>query len=1059
MDPTQVTITLDEITEKILQNAGVQDSAAGLKFMHGLAGKGISDDDLTPLLIPLLNALEKSPDADRALSAFVHWFDAVGSRYSYLQFLIKNASVLDLFCLVMGCSQYFADLLARQPEYFELFADPGSQGGHKPAASMLREIRTLIGACHQTELKRDVLRRWKARQMLRIGVRDLGGFTDMPLTAREFSNLADSCVQAACEIAFSALPTSDFKQPSSADPAFPLPFTVIAMGKLGGQELNYSSDIDLVFIHADDLPPEIILENGRTLESTAYLVRIAESIIKILAEDTSNGHVFRVDMRLRPEGRFGALSRSLSSSRAYYENWAENWERQALIKARCIAGDRDLGEAFLDMVEPFVYRKQVSKAFLQDIRSNKRLIEEKCSVEGETDTNVKTGYGGIRDVEFIVQLKQLEFGGAWPRVRIQNTLNALQRLRHHGFLTDYDTRELSDDYQFMRTLEHRLQLLHSFQTQTLPSEKDILERTKLAKRMGFRDLSSFNADLNRRRLRLHEHLNILFYQETKGTEMDVSGAADAISEIEHLLPNMESAPVRERIAELLNSMGFHNIPSAFRALQLPMSGNEFGGMPPDTPVKFLKILRPLLEHLSRSPSPDDGLAGIEEMAIAVPNRAQLYASLDESPDFLRKLVLLASSSPSLFRQVCQHQEWMEYLFGEEEIDSMQEADGFTFARVLRQNQYIFNFEQRLRRSKTFSERLAAAARIYQREFLKIGARDIWGEINTRGVMQELTLLAEAALEALLEICKQEIISRYPKPELSRIALDRIAIVGLGKLGGAELGYASDWDVVFAYQPVPEDSGRKHEHEFDLLNELVQKMIAVGTELTPLGVSIEIDLRLRPWGKKGALVQPIKSFIEYYRTDAETWERQAALKARFAAGNLRVGKRFERVLQGVSFARGVSEDEIIAVRAMKKRIESERLNPLNQHSDLKLGFGGLSDIEWLAQILQLRLGPKHRSVRVSNTHRALSALAAVRALDNTETDTLQSAYRILTHIRNSIRLTLGVARDQLPDDPVRLRVLARQLGCLDDETSTAELQLTSMISSTMSEVRQIFLHRF
>ncbi|HLK59580.1 MAG TPA: DUF294 nucleotidyltransferase-like domain-containing protein, partial [Chthonomonadaceae bacterium] len=288
------------LAEEDLRAAGIEEPARALRRVRDLAGQGVTDDDLAPLLPHLLEALRVSPDPDRALGSFSRWFAAVGSPTSHLQTLLRHPVSLELFCLVTGSSQYFADLLARQPETFEILSNPGVRGGTKSAARLYREASALVDACQRPELKRDALRRWKAREMLRIGVRDLAGLADMPATAREFSNLADACVQKAHDIALATLLLSTPH----------VPFAVIAMGKLGGQELNYSSDIDLMFVHGDGLPAEVALEGGRRIESAVYAGRLAEAIVKALAEESAQGHVFRVDMRLRPEGRFGPLTRS-----------------------------------------------------------------------------------------------------------------------------------------------------------------------------------------------------------------------------------------------------------------------------------------------------------------------------------------------------------------------------------------------------------------------------------------------------------------------------------------------------------------------------------------------------------------------------------------------------------------------------------------------------------------------------------------------------------------------------------------------------------------------------
>ncbi|MCS6777343.1 MAG: bifunctional [glutamate--ammonia ligase]-adenylyl-L-tyrosine phosphorylase/[glutamate--ammonia-ligase] adenylyltransferase [Chloroherpetonaceae bacterium] len=1016
-------------TETVLRSAGIEDTGKAVRLLRELAGQGVTDDDLAPLFPLLTEALRGSPDPDRALHSFARWFHSVGNPYSHLQTLLRHPLALELFCLVTGSSQYFADLLARHPEYMEIIANPGVRGGAKSATSLYRELSALTDACVRPELKRDALRRWKAREMLRIGVRDLLGLADMPATALEFSNLADACVQKALDIAMATL---------GVDPeAPPVPFAVIGMGKLGGQELNYSSDIDLMFVHGDHLPAQVPLQGGRSLETSLYLSRLAETLIKTLAEETASGHVFRVDMRLRPEGRFGSLTRSLSGYRAYYESWAENWERQALLKARFVAGDRTLGDEYLRLAHAFAFPSHVSARLIEDLRANKRRIERQCALAGETETNIKTGYGGIRDIEFIVQRLQLQFGGKRPPLRVTNTLAAILRLQHARLLTEEEARHLSADYQFLRTLEHRLQLLNGFQTQTLPV--DPAARQKLARRMGFVDLAVFERELAERRERTHAYLLRLFYEEAPTADTGSGTVPPGWEELNDLLDNLDTPQAQERLGKMLHAAGFQDIPAAIRALRMPMGGNEFGGMPPDTPEEFRAIAPRLLDLLAHSPDPDAGLAGVESIALAVPNRAQLYAAFDDSPEFMRRLVLLAAGSPPLIRWLARRLEWMDTLFVEEE-----EADAL-FALPSRSSE------------ETFEAGVNRIARTYLREIVRIGAREIWRESDVQDTMRALSRLADVTLQALLELCIGQIAATADDPAWARQVLGEVAIVGLGKLGGEELSYSSDWDAVFVYRDPP--GAPKDDRADGLRKALVEKIMAAISGMKPQEVPIELDLRLRPWGSKGALIQSLHSFIGYYRDAAEMWERQAALKARPVAGNVRVGHRCVRILQAVSACRGITPQEEKAVVAMKQRIENERLKPSERDTDLKLGYGGLIDVEWLVQYLQLKHGHMRAEIRHPNTLRALNALATARLLSHAEVDTLTNTYLLLSRVRNAIWLQTGKSEALFPADPRRRRVLARQLGYTDTAEASAEEHLRADLQSAMQETRRLFLHHF
>lgn len=1020
---------------------GLADAAQALTLWESLAGNSISDADLELLLPGLRAGLQESPDPDRSLQSFVRWFGGVGSPIAYLQNLIRHPISLKLFCLVTGCSQYFADLLIRNPEYFEILANPGVRGGTKSVARFSQEIASLLDACRRVELKRDALRRWKAREMLRIGVRDLIGLSEMAQTAHEFSNLADTCVQQALEIARFTLPLAEDRENESAG----IPFTVIGMGKLGGQELNYSSDIDLIFVCGDDLPEKVITQEGRRIDTDTYLRRIAQTVISTLADDTAQGHVFRVDMRLRPEGRFGALVRSLASCRAYYESWAEPWEFQALLKARCVGGDPNLGAAFIEMFTPFVYRPHRSAAFLEEVRTNKRRIEQKCALEGETYTNVKTGYGGIRDVEFTVQRLQLAFGGANASLRTGNTLTALSRLRQAGLLTAREAYEMADDYVFLRNLEHRLQLLQGFQTQTLPPIEDTLERSRIARRMGYTSREAFESDLQRRRDRLHAHLQARFYEVAPSETTEPARPDAPWADLPDLLDSLELPQVQETLRGRLLQAGFTDFPAALNALTLPMRGNEFGEMPPDTPIEFKAIAPRLLTLAAASASPDAALAGVEAIALAVPNRAQLYASFDDSPEAMERLVALSAGSPTLLRLLARHLEWMEATLSPDVAPEEEALLTEPEARALLQE----GLTERMQSAKSYDAKIEALSRYYQREILRIGTEELCGIGDNLQANIALTRLAEVTLETLLAVCGEPLIEAHAEPEFAARLLQRVAIVGLGKLGGAELSYGSDWDVLFTYTDPPETTEAQHEAGVALVTTLVERVIAAGATLISRNAHVEIDLRLRPWGRKGALILTPAAFTDYYRQYAETWERQAAVKARTVAGDPAVGAELVAVLQRESFGHGLTAEEDAAVQAMKRRIESERLKADERTRDIKLGHGGLTDIEWLAQRLQLLHAAAVPALQVPGTIPALAAAAQAGLLPSDDAETLIGAYRRLTRLRNLLWLQAGSSQDVLPTDPAKRRVPARLMGYADTARFDIDMQ------ETMAQGRRLF----
>ena len=968
----------------------------------------------------LLDALGRSPDPDRALISFHRWTEAVTSRYTHFQYLIGHPAALDIFFTVCGTSQLFSDILIRNPEYFEILANPGVRGGVKSGGALYRELSSFVDSVIRVELKLEAIRRFKQREILRIGARDILGLADMPSTTLEFSNLADACVQKCYELGMREIAPAAESQPS---------FAVVAMGKLGGQELNYSSDIDLIFIMGDD----------DESSDSAFAHKLAEFVVNGLSRNLQNGHLFRVDMRLRPEGRFGALVRTVQSYRAYYESWAEPWELQALIKARFVAGDARLGEAFMSMVSPFVYRRNVDSEVLESIRRNKRSIERKAEIQNQSHSNVKLGIGGIRDIEFLVQALQLQLGGRNPLVRTPNTLDAISRLRHAGALTPSEAAELGDAYVFLRNIEHRLQILYELQTQTMPVDPP--ERRLLARRMGFPDAQSFDAEYDRRTARVRSYLDEIFYG---GREEPESGEGE---EWRTLLESADTPEAAEQIESKLALGGFREPDRIRRLILADVAGTQYGRARPESRGLFIELAPALLSACSRTGDPDRAFEAIDALALASPNRAELYRALVHSDELLNRLCQLGAGSPPLVLSLARHLEWMDLLVSDEIIDPGPKS----------KESVLSDLRSRIptkRGTPDSNDRFWDTAALFlQRERLRITARDLWGEIPCATVGKEISAVADAILEGLLGLGKAQVLQRYSSAGV-RSALDSVAVIGLGKLGGAELGYGSDWDFLLVFDE-GEAVGEADTDIYPALNLLAEFILNATQELRTRGAQIEIDPRLRAEGRFGALIRSVSEYEAYYRDQALTWEKQVLTKARFCAGNAATGRAYVEAVHETIYKHPLSAEAQQEIQRMKHRIENERLKPDRSESDLKLGHGGLSDIEFLAQLYQMREGSRNPDVRATGTVEALLALGSSGALRGPEAARLAEAHGFLSCVRNRLSLLGGSLADALPDDAARLRTIAVGLGYTDSPTASAEPEFSHRVRATMKETRQTF----
>jgi len=943
--------TYDDLSPGALALLGFDDPAQACRVLQGMAGHDVPDASFGAFLAVVCKALEGSADPDRAVANLGRWAGAVGSRASAYGLLASYPAAARMLLTVFAASQFFADLLIHTPEYSEILTNPTIRDRGRDEAALWADLSRRVGIAKTPNARRDALRRFKPPEVLRIGVRDLLGYADMPQTARAISDFAGACVRMALQICA--------EERGLVAP----PFAVFALGKLGGRELNYASDIDLVFVHGDDMP-------------AGEAVKLGEAVRDALAKATDAGFVFRVDLRLRPEGRFGPVSRSLESCRAYYESWAEPWERQALMKARLVAGDEAVGAAFGEMAASFVYRARVEESFVESIRGNKRRLEQKVARAGEASVNVKEGAGGIRDIEFTVQLMQLVAGGANPALRGGNTLDALEALAEAGLLTGAERETLAASYVFLRAVEHQLQIRDELPVRNIPVEPGELRR--FGRRLGYSGGAQFLADYRRHTGRVHTLFERLFYAGTAG---EVLPPDEPLAEWA-LAPDDVAA--QAALGEALAARGFGDVPAALASLRRSVSGSQYGDIMPDARAAFAALVPALLDGAGRTPDPDAALRGLDALAVAVPSHAALYQMLGESSSLLPRLCLLAADSSYLWQMLLSHLELLDLLADEEAMEEATDEPP-TFQAVA-----------------TVAD-LAAQSR---RARLKTGARDLWGLADTPQVMAEVTSGAEAALAGALEIARREL-----------AFTGRFAVIGLGKLGGGEMGYGSDLDVLYVA-----DAGELAQAA--RLAERAQRLLKDDTGR--FGFRYEMDARLRPEGRKGQLVLDTASYQHYYAQSAATWERQALLKARPVGGDAALGREFAALAESVVYGAALTDAQAEEVRAMKRRVEAERQRGPN---DLKLGPGGMTDIEWTAQLLQLRHGARRPRLRTPSTLEALRRLRDDALVTQADWETLSATYVCLTGLRNRLYLRAGVsvnAPPALPDDLRALMAAAREV---------------------------------
>ena len=788
-----------------------------------------------------------------------------------------------------------------------------------------------------------VLRRWKRREMVRIAARDLLGLSDLRTVGAELSSLAQTCLGASLEI---------------VSPAVPM--TIIGMGKLGGRELNYSSDVDVLFVH-----------DGSSTEAE----RAARALLQVMSASTADGIVFRTDADLRPEGRSGALSRSVEAFDAYWDRWAQTWEFQALIKARPVAGDVDLGALFVERAEPRVWPDVMDPDAVRDIRAMKARSEQMLRRTGVDEREVKRGWGGIRDVEFAVQLLQLVHGRHDHSIRSTNTLEALEQLAAAGYVSVADAGRLDSAYEWLRLVEHRLQLEDEHQLHTIPS--DDASRTHLARVVGFRDsadasaLEQFDAEHRSHQTvvrMIHEHLFFSPLLET------LAGAGQL---------TLEAAEAR------LAAFGFHDLARTRDALR-----ELSAGLTRRSRV-MQQLLPVILDWLSSSPDPDLGLLQLRRMIEGPTRSAVLARQFRETPVAAARACRVLGASRVLGVALLRQPDFFEVLADDEALVEEHAREDLV-------DEALDTLDWR----EDEEGRRAGLRRFKRRHLLRIGARDVLGLADVETTGRELAHLADAAVEAAL---------RSLEPGVP------FAVIGMGRLGGRELSYASDIDVLFVYDgDSPSD--------FAAAERVATRLMAAIGATTADGKTFRIDANLRPEGKQGPLARSLEAYRAYYDRWALPWEFQSLLRARPIAGDAAVAARFMDLVTPYVCHDPLPAEFEREIRRIKARVEKERMpSGDDPQFHLKLGRGSLSDIEFTVQLLQLRHCARLPELRDASTTGGLAALARAGLLDTEDAGVLVEAYRLCEKTRNYRYLLTGAPGDSLPLDSDEAGHLGRMLG--------------------------------
>ncbi len=808
-------------------------------------------------------------------------------------------------------------------------------------------------------------------ELIAIAGRDLDEGLGVRVVTELLADLAGHTLQTACAVAAAELPSD----------APPCRLAIIAMGKTGSRELNYVSDVDVVFVG------EPVDADGDATAALSTAAKLAGATMRLC-----RAVAWEVDANLRPEGKDGALVRTLASHEAYYKRWASTWEFQALLKARPIAGDRDLGNSYAQVIAPMVWAAAERPGFVAEVRAmRQRVIEHIPPTVGERD--IKLGSGGLRDVEFAVQLLQLVHGRGDESLRVAETLPALDALRNGGYIGRDDGVSLYDAYCFLRAVEHRLQLKRMRRTHLLPTEPDQL--LWLAKAMGYRPDRRGDAravfaaewDLHAREVRrLHEKL---FYRPL----------LEAVARVPSADLRLTAAEAAKRLAAL----GFTRPDAALRAIESLTTGLSRRAALQRT------LLPVLLADFADSPDPDGGLAAYRRLSDELGATPWYLRLLRDGDAVASRLAYVLGISRYVGRMLGRAPEALRMLSSVDELTAPPVAD---LAAAMQES---------AARQDDPAAAVAAVRGVRRQELLRTAFADLLHVTDVSAVCQALSATTAATLEAALQVATRAVAREHNLDELPL----RFAVIAMGRLGGAETGYGSDADVMFVHE------GRDGAEEAanKLANVLAARLRALLAAPSSTDPPLDVDAALRPEGRDGPLVRSLASYERYYARWSSAWEAQALLRARAVAGDADLGARFQAMIDPVRYpAGGVAPDDLIEIRRLKGRVDNERLpRGADPTTHTKLGRGGLADIEWTIQLLQLRHGHEVAGLRTTRTLDALDAASTAGLLEAGQAETLATAWRFATRVRNAIVLVRDRAADELPALGAELVAVGRVLG--------------------------------
>ncbi|HML91775.1 bifunctional [glutamine synthetase] adenylyltransferase/[glutamine synthetase]-adenylyl-L-tyrosine phosphorylase [Methyloceanibacter sp.] len=960
----------------------------------------------------LAERLQETPeifDAARGADILAAVQKALGGdeRWAEAAQVLQSPKVASFLTAVFSGSSYLAALSSRSPDLLAecLMSDPDA---HQAEAGARLEADLAEGPGLGDAMA--MLRRFKQRSALLTALADLGGVWTTQQTLKGLSDAADTAIRAAVAYLFHAAHEAGKVTSPEVDGYF-----VIAMGKLGAGELNYSSDVDFMVFY--DLDRARLAEG---VEPSPFFVKITRDLVRLLQEQTKDGYVYRTDLRLRPDPGATQVALSTEAGLIYYEGYGQNWERAALIKARISAGDAGLGEAFLKQLLPFVWRKYLDFAAVADIHAMKRRVHEfkghgAIAVRGH---DIKLGRGGIRDIEFFVQTQQLITGGRHPELRTRGTLETLARLAEGGWIEESAAQELSETYLFMRRVENRIQMTADQQTHIVPADPAELDR--LARLCGFADTDAFGDALLAGFKAVERHYGALFEKLPQPP-----------SSVPGLVVGDDADP--EAVAGL-QRLGFENPAAAIEAIRAWQAGRYPATRSAKARERLTSFLPNLLEAFGRTSQPDLALSTFDRVMAKMPAGLQVFSLVAANPSLLRLVADIMGTAPRLAKILSRRPRLLDAVLD----------PGF-FGAIPTEKQLKDVVGVALALATDYQDALDRARIVGREQGFLIGVRVISGTISAEQAGKAYAALADTLIQALADRVGQELVTQH-----GHMPDGMAAIIAMGKLGGEEMTASSDLDLITVYDYAGEDAKSDGERELpgqQYYTRFTQRLIAALSAQTAEGALYEVDMRLRPSGSQGPVATKLSGFIDYQEKSAWVWEHLALTRARVVSGPAAMRETIDKTIRAVLTKPRDRSAVAGEVHEMRRRIAAEK--GTDDIWDLKQVRGGIVDLEFIAQYLQIVNAAERPEVLDQNTEDALAKLAAAGVLGKADAELLIPAARLYQSVTQILRLCLE-DRFDVADAPRALRELLARSADLPDFST-----LEATLKDTLSRVHDAF----